>query len=88
MLGELKFGVQRSNQAFSELTTTLQDNMALLCSLSSGAIDRRHFEVDLGSMRAYLQSIVRGGGWPSDLDIWECIWNVVQTVDLFILSTS
>jgi hypothetical protein len=37
--------------------------------------------VDSGSMKGYLESIVQGNEWPSDLDVWECMCDIVETVN-------
>jgi hypothetical protein len=94
-LSEISCDVKKTNDAFYNLKTTLQDAMkeelvlfreslpvrGLLNPL--GCVDRGILEMDLGTMKGYLESIVQGGGWPSDLDIWECIWDVVETVHLW-----
>ena len=47
-----------------------------------GSVERGDIEVNLGSIKDYLESIVQGNGWPSDLDIWECVWDVAESIHL------
>jgi len=94
-VAEIRSTVERSNDRFGNLKATVQDAMkeelacfrTSLCGLGLfnplSQVDRSDLALDFGSMKTYLQSIVQGKAWPSDLEIWECIWDVVQTVHMF-----
>jgi len=97
---EINSEVKRSNDALCNLKATFQNAMKEeltlfrerlpLCDflVTPGQLDRGDLEIDLGCMKGYLESIVQGNGWPSDLDIWECIWDVKETVHLLGPSVS
>jgi len=94
-LSEIGRRVESSSDSFANLKATLQDALkeelagfrTSLCDLGLlnplSQVDRSDLELDFGSMKGYLQSIVQGNAWTSDLDVWECIWDVVDTVHLF-----
>jgi hypothetical protein len=94
-LSEINHIATRSNEAFRDLRTTFQEVMREELALVReslpvretllnplGRADRGDLNMDFGSMKGYLESIVQGNGWPSDLDVWECICDVVETVNL------
>jgi hypothetical protein len=93
-LSDISCEVKRSNNAVHDLRAMLKDTMKGERALARenvpvrglfttlGQVDRCDLQVDFGTMKWYLESIVQGGGWPSDLDVWECICDVVETVSL------
>jgi len=88
-LSEISCEVKRSNALFSDFKAERRDVMSEkravvreyrpVCGHLNplGQLDRGDLEVDYGTMKGYLESIVQGGGWTSDLDIVECLWDVV-----------
>lgn len=93
-IAEIGNDVKRSNEAWCNVTDTIRDmikeegalfreSLSLRGLLNPlGRVERGDIEVNLGSMKDYLESIVQGNGWPSDLDIWECVWDVAESIHL------
>jgi len=90
---------QPTTDSLQDIKTYLQDTMrqefssfrsqmSLLPLLQSSSPSiKSGLNHDIGNMKDFLQSFGQNG-WIFDVEIWEIIWDVVETLDFFILAIS